>query len=482
ARELASDPLLRADIDRLRARIEIYVGSATDAHRIFTVGARNVADHDDARALEMAVAAAMTRTYGGDSGAVMPPDTLARLLVPGSRDTPRTACLRLLLEAMTASADTDWASATATLDRALVAGRQVEDLDVLGNLGNAALHLGHDAGARSSYAAMVSAAREQGAGMVVIYGLQRLAFAHFPAGDWNGIRACADEALTLARSVGQPTLTAAPLAWFALLSALTGSDELDDRLGELDVVVAQHPLGILTDPVHDLTRWAKGTRAAATGDATAALHHFEALRVPALQRMTAVDRIDAGVRAGGRAGDEDGSVAGLTSFAAASRLPWALADSAFARAVAAAEPARASEEFERAVGLYRQAHRPYAQARAELAYGEFLRRTNRRVDARAHLRSAVATFADLGAGPLLGRAEQELRASGETARKRDPSTLLDLTPMERKVAELVGTGLSNKDVAAQCWVSPRTVAFHLRNVFTKLGITSRTELARIDFS
>ena len=129
---------------------------------------------------------------------------------------------------------------------------------------------------------------------------------------------------------------------------------------------------------------------------------------------------------------------------------------------------------------YRRSARPYDLARTQLAYGEFLRRTNRRVDARPHLRGALERFTDLGAAPLVDRATQELRASGETARKRDPSTLLDLTPMERKVAQLVSTGLSNKDVAAQCWVSPRTVAFHLRNVFTKVGVSSRTELAQLD--
>ena len=67
-----------------------------------------------------------------------------------------------------------------------------------------------------------------------------------------------------------------------------------------------------------------------------------------------------------------------------------------------------------------------------------------------------------------------------TDQLRDPSTLLQLTPMELKVAELVSQGLSNKDVAARCWVSPRTVAFHLRNVFTKTGVTSRGELAHLD--
>jgi DNA-binding CsgD family transcriptional regulator len=104
------------------------------------------------------------------------------------------------------------------------------------------------------------------------------------------------------------------------------------------------------------------------------------------------------------------------------------------------------------------------------------------VDARTHLRAALETFEDLRAEPLAARAAQELRASGETARKRDVSTALHLTPMERQVAELARQGLSNKDIAVQCWVSHRTVAFHLRNVFTKVGVSSRGELARLDLS
>ena len=121
-------------------------------------------------------------------------------------------------------------------------------------------------------------------------------------------------------------------------------------------------------------------------------------------------------------------------------------------------------------------------ARVQLAYGEWLRRSQRRVDARIHLRRALETFHDVRGQWLASRADSELRASGETARKRDPSTLLRLTPTELKIAQLVSSGMSNKDVAAQCWISPRTVAFHLRNVFTKAGITSRGELARLDLA
>ena len=121
-------------------------------------------------------------------------------------------------------------------------------------------------------------------------------------------------------------------------------------------------------------------------------------------------------------------------------------------------------------------------ARTQLAYGEWLRRGQRRVDARQHLRDAIETFQDLRAANLKARADQELRASGETARKRDPSTLVQLTPTELQIAQLVSSGLSNKEVATQCWISPRTVAFHLRNVFAKAGITSRGELAQLDLS
>jgi DNA-binding CsgD family transcriptional regulator len=116
----------------------------------------------------------------------------------------------------------------------------------------------------------------------------------------------------------------------------------------------------------------------------------------------------------------------------------------------------------------------------KLAYGEFLRRNRRRVDARGQLRAALETFEDLHARPLVERAGQELRASGETARKRDPSTVTTLTPTELQIAQLARNGLSNKEIAAQCWISPRTVAFHLRNCFAKTGVASRGELAQLE--
>jgi len=118
------------------------------------------------------------------------------------------------------------------------------------------------------------------------------------------------------------------------------------------------------------------------------------------------------------------------------------------------------------------------RARTELLYGEWLRRERRRTDARIHLRAALEAFRSLGAAAWTERAEAELRATGETARRRDPSAVEQLTPQEFQIAGLVTEGLANKEIAARLFLSPRTVDYHLRNVFTKLGITSRTELVR----
>jgi DNA-binding CsgD family transcriptional regulator len=103
----------------------------------------------------------------------------------------------------------------------------------------------------------------------------------------------------------------------------------------------------------------------------------------------------------------------------------------------------------------------------------------RRAEARTHLQSALDIFERLGAAPGEERARSELRATGETARKRDPSTLDQLTPQELQIVRRVAEGATNKEVAAQLFISPRTVAYHLRNVFVKLGISSRAELIRL---
>ena len=116
-------------------------------------------------------------------------------------------------------------------------------------------------------------------------------------------------------------------------------------------------------------------------------------------------------------------------------------------------------------------------ARAHLLYGEWLRREHRRVDAREQLRTAHATLSDMGMVAFAERARRELAATGETVRKRTVETRDDLTRQERQIARLAEDGLSNPEIGARLFLSPRTVEWHLRNVYTKLGIHSRRGLS-----
>jgi DNA-binding CsgD family transcriptional regulator len=136
-----------------------------------------------------------------------------------------------------------------------------------------------------------------------------------------------------------------------------------------------------------------------------------------------------------------------------------------------------------AEGLYREAisrlgHtqlRPEL-ARAHLLYGEWLRRAGRRTDAREQLREAYEMLRVMGVGGFAERARRELLATGENVRKRRAETTGDLTAQEAQIARLAGDGLSNQEISTQLFLSPRTVEWHLRKVFAKLGITSRRQL------
>ena len=185
------------------------------------------------------------------------------------------------------------------------------------------------------------------------------------------------------------------------------------------------------------------------------------------------------IEAASRSGQHEISTAALQRLEELIMLPGStervLGMRALSRALAGDDErtdARYQEALER---LARSGHALH-RARAQLLYGEWLRRQGRRVDARGQLRAAEATFSQVGAAGFAQRARRELLATGETARRRSAETRDDLTAQEAQIATLAGRGYTNPEIGAQLFLSPRTVEWHLHKVFIKLGITSRREL------
>jgi DNA-binding CsgD family transcriptional regulator len=159
----------------------------------------------------------------------------------------------------------------------------------------------------------------------------------------------------------------------------------------------------------------------------------------------------------------------------ASGTEWALGMEARSGALLAAGPT-AEELYEEALDRLGSARVALHLARAQLVYGEWLRRENRRADARRQLRAAHDGFGRFGAEAFAERARRELLATGETARPRIADARDLLTPQEAQIARLAGKGHTNPEIGAQLFISPRTVEYHLRKVFSKLDVTSRREL------
>ena len=135
--------------------------------------------------------------------------------------------------------------------------------------------------------------------------------------------------------------------------------------------------------------------------------------------------------------------------------------------------------FEQALTLHQQTFDAFETARTRLAYGARLRRARQRVRAREQLRAALEAFEKLGRSPWADAASVELAATGETARRRDPSTLGELTPQELQIALLLGEGKTTREAAASLFLSPKTIEYHLRSIYRKLGINSREALAEV---
>jgi len=321
------------------------------------------------------------------------------------------------------------------------------------------------------YAGLVERCRATGSLSALTVALGNLAVAEAWLGRWDDAVGNATEGLQLASETGQKSIEAALhslLGWFAVQQG-RGEDcrrHADQALGM--AFVRRLPV--------------------ITATATWQLAQLDLIRglaipgQPGAHPPTALlatgDLVEAATRAGDLAAAEP-MVARLERWVAADEWTWISATAARCRALITAGP-EADKRFRAALAVDGLGELSFQLARTELAYGEWLRRARRRAEARTQLRAALELFERLDAGPWIERTSGELRASGETARKRDPSTLDQLTPQELQVARLASQGLRNREIAAQLLISTHTVSYHLHKVFAKLRIASRAELGLLD--
>jgi len=167
----------------------------------------------------------------------------------------------------------------------------------------------------------------------------------------------------------------------------------------------------------------------------------------------------------------------LEAATSASGAPWGEAIAARSRALLSEGDAAESHYLD-AIDLLTPTALRLDLARTHLVYGEWLRRVRRNVDARQQLRIAHGLFSDFGMEAFAERARVELRATGEHARTRSVETSTQLTPQEGQISQLVADGATNNEIATQLFITPRTVEYHLHKVFRKVGVRSRTQLAR----
>ena len=479
ARPLVSEPIQRADIDRFLGLIEMTRGVPADACQLLLRAAAEVAPSDGGRALQLLNIAGLAAAYAGDREAAIAIARLARDL--HLEETPFFRMLAQLLCGLGAHAEEDFAEAASMLGVALELAEELDDDAArepvaLLFAGRAALYLGDDQATYRTHREAAARARASGALSIVTQILPRLAVAELWAGRWASGSANAREGVQLAREIGQHDLVAQQLVLLALFAALRGSeDECRSLAAESRELASARRLGI----VLELADWALALLELGLGRPEDALRRCRDVSATLVVFWGGLDRIEAAIRAG----EPETARAWLDVFepwAESSASAWARAVVLHCRALLSHDDSESERLFLAALDAHADAARPFEKARSELAYGEFLRRVRRRVEAREHLRSALDTFETLGATLWAERARVELRASGQTARKRNPSTRNTLTTQEIQIARFVAEGHTNREVAAQLFLSPRTIDFHLRNVYRKLGITSRTALARLD--
>jgi DNA-binding CsgD family transcriptional regulator len=354
----------------------------------------------------------------------------------------------------------------------------MSNLDQLFDVGAAALSVWADTLALPFLRAAAAGARAEGRLNLLAHTLVFEAWADLHRGAVHRAITRGAEGARIAEEIRALRYVVAARLAQAVASAEQGEDETPERL-IVDAEALLVPMG--ANPMLALAAFARGRVALAGERFGEAYEHF--VRIfdhegvafhPFVRGRALADLADAAVRGDGDLDAVRGYFAEWDQIATATTAPHLQVQVAYAAAILAKD-AVAEQHFRIAIASA-QAEWPFYVARAQLAYGVWLRRRRRMTQSRAPLREAAETFDALGLLRYAERARRELRASGETVRRRDPGAWAQLSPQELQIAQLAAEGLSNREIGEQLYLSHRTVESHLYRLFPKLGVTSRAQL------
>jgi DNA-binding CsgD family transcriptional regulator len=402
----------------------------------------------------------------------------ATLLKQIDGEGPLNSFARLLFEGMSGVLKGDSARGGRLLGEAVAIGEHFDDDRTMSMSAFPSAMRGDYPASRRTSEAAIARARQLGSLADVSGAFPLVTLGELGEGRLAAAAATISEGYDLARRLGADNDETGLMALEARILAQRGRE---DECRELVATAMQRSLASGLGWATQQARLGLAELELGLGNPQEALEQLEQLDpvpLPPIALLATPDLIDAALRIG----EPERAHAALERFEAwapVSDAPLVKGLLARCRAILSDDEAEADRLFEEAVREHSHGAPVFERARTQLAYGERLRRARRKIEARTQLRTALDTFEGLGNPLWAERARTELNATGEKARKRDVSTLDDLTPQEMRIAQLVAAGATNRDAAAQLFVSPKTVEYHLRKVFVKLGVSSRIELARV---
>jgi DNA-binding CsgD family transcriptional regulator len=472
------DELDRARVDLLRAQIAFVSKHGSDAPALLLRAARRLAPLSRTLACETYLEALSAAMFAGRLAAPGASALDVALAVKAGTRPPVLAGLELWLDGL-ATLFTDGYEAAVQILRLAHSGFDAGDMPATEQVRwkwlatVLSIHMWEDVRWRGISEAHVQMAREAGALGELPLALSQRVYAHLFAGELTAATLLVDEIRAATEATGSNLTPYGAVGLLALrgrepeaISLIEESRQEATRRGEgVGLSVLDWAQAVL---FNGLGRYDEAR--------TAALRVTEYPHDLSTSNWGMVELIEAAVRAGTPELAADAR-SRLAEMARVSGTDWALGIAARSEALFL-EDERAEERYVEAIERLGRSQMAVDLARAHLLFGEWLRRQRRRIDARTQLRTAYDLFSDFGMEAFAERARVELEATGEHVGRPTLGTLSELTPQEAQISRLVAQGNTNREIAAQLFISPSTVEYHLHKAFRKLDVKSRTQLAR----